>query len=230
MKINIQKILLGAVALVIALAMGLSYYAGKKSAPGVDTKLITALQDSLRVSRDSAGKETAKRLQLESDAKSLNALIQNQNGLLKGKDEQIKRLMKATPKTNDATYVVTDTEDSVTSAPVTVDTVAHEYRYLGWDKWFQYDVTAGPEHIKLNYKTHNEFVVKHERVKNGIETTVTNLNPNTSTKEIISYTTQIPKPKRFSVGPVVGVGVNTINPTKPSVFVGVGVTYSLIRF
>lgn len=227
METGLNKILLW-FGLLIVMVSGIMIGVNIRKSPGVNTALAKALADTLRTTRDSLGRETANKLTLISDIATLNTLLQNKNGLLQGKDDEIKRLMKGTKKTEDATYIKNNTTDSVTSKPVYVDTTNHIYKYQGEDKWFRYQAMASPEVLLLKYSVTNEYVLRHDKVKDGVETTIKNMNPHTATEEVISYKTAYPAPKKWNLSIGVGYGVST--DLRPRPFIGITVGKSLIRF
>ena len=57
---------------------------------------------------------------------------------------------------------------------------------------------------------------------------VTNKNPYSEVKTLRTYDVPGSKPKRFGIGPSVGVGINQL--LQPSVYVGFGLNINLIRF
>lgn len=66
--------------------------------------------------------------------------------------------------------------------------------------------------------------------KNGYKTTVTTDNPYLRINDMISIKTDTPDaPSRWGIGAMGGVGM-PIFKLKPSLFIGVGVTYDLLRF
>lgn len=213
-----QKVFYGFTAMVVIGIIALGTHAIQVTKE--NGKQHNAYADSLRTYKDALGRERAQRLEIQESAKNVNDLLASRN-------EEIKRLMKADKKTITVTHVETVTRDSIIERPYFVDTSRHIIKSKGGDKWFQYEAIATPDSFKLAHITKNEFVMRQDRVKNGTELTITNLNPYTSVKEMVTYRIPDPPQKKFNVSLSVGYGA-TPNGLKP--FVGVTVGKTLIRF
>lgn len=220
---NIRTILGIAATVAFIFLLMHSYYSPKT----ISNPLARALNDTIRTTRDALNRETASKLTLVADKESLNTLLQSKDGLLKDKEEEIKRLMKATKNTVGGAYVKTITKDSIVDRPVYIDTTTHTYVYRGEDKWFSYRATASPDSLVLGYKVTNEYVMKQERVKGGIETVIKNLNPHTSVQEVLSYKVEYPV-KKWGIGVSIGYGIST--DFKPRPFIGITIQRTLIHF
>jgi len=193
----------------------------------ISSNLAKALQDTLHITRDSLNRQEAHILTLISDKKSLTAILNSNKGLLAGKDEEITRLMNKKGST-DASYVKMVTRDSVVQVPYYVDTISHIYKTKGEDKWLKYSATASPDSFSIFTQVTNEYVLSHDKVKDGEIVSVKNMNPHTTVEELISYKVAYPAPKKWSVGVGVGYGVSSDLKVRP--FVGVTIQRVLIRF
>jgi hypothetical protein len=61
-------------------------------------------------------------------------------------------------------------------------------------------------------------------------TTITIDNPYVVINEIKSVKLDLPRPKKYGIGIVVGYGVTSKRPMEPSVLIGVGLSYNLLSF
>ncbi len=81
--------------------------------------------------------------------------------------------------------------------------------------------------IELDNKYSVAFI-KNRRTKK-MEVFVTNENPYCEISEMLAYKVTMPKPKKFGLGVMAGYGINVTN-AQPAPFIGVGISYNLIRF
>ena len=101
------------------------------------------------------------------------------------------------------------------------------------DEWSKGEITASKDSIFRSVQMRNEYEVTIGKKKNGLfkdrehEVTVTNLNPNTYTDELRTFTVK-EKPKNIGIGLQIGYGVSS-GGIAPMPYLGVGVSYNLIR-
>jgi hypothetical protein len=62
-----------------------------------------------------------------------------------------------------------------------------------------------------------------------MEVLVTNDNPYSKVTEMLAYKVTTPKPKHFGLGITGGYGLDLLN-FKPVPFIGVGISYNIIKF
>lgn len=201
--------------------------------------LQTALNDSISQYRNKHGQQvsTISVLQTEREKDFLN---------LKSKDSTVKALQNVVKdykgKLQSATMASTETTD--TGKTVTI--VKHDTVYIdgkpelkpvystSWaDRWSEGMIEAHHDSIYRNIKVKNEFTFvdgyKRNLFKRDVLTTeMINLNENTVTKELRTYTKKVPK-KRFSVGVGCTYGYS-LTTWKPDAVVGVNASFILCGF
>lgn len=179
--------------------------------------LIDSYKDSMTVSRNEKGQEIAVRKLMHG---SIEALQLSAND----KDSTIRKLVKlVNKKTISATIVNTET---VSKGETKTDSIVYEkgdsvfptYKTHWSDRWSSGMIVAKKDSIIHNFISYNEFdvVQKFERQK-GLKgffkadssyVEIANLNPNTTTKALASFSVKPPKQKRwpiFSSGAVSGI-------------------------
>lgn len=188
-------------------------------------KLYNASAGELQTSRNNLGQEKATNALLYgevSDLKKLNA----------GKDSTLSRLQElVNRKTISATVFNTITSSSVSSATVTevYDTVFIDtckallyprYTTNFENDWERFNITATKDSFDIDYSVFNRYEFKQEwerygflKTKKRAITGVLNLNPNTETKELQTFTVQCKcnKTKWFVTGMATGaLAINLI--------------------
>lgn len=101
------------------------------------------------------------------------------------------------------------------------------------DSWINIQGSVNNEQTKLDIEMTNQYtvaVVKKKKWKEEYEVIVTNENPYSSTKELKAYKVTSPKPKRFGIGIQAGYGVVIGKVIVPAPYVGIGLSYNLIKF
>ena len=96
------------------------------------------------------------------------------------------------------------------------------------DNWIKINIQGDGQNTSFSVGVKNEYTVSIVKVKKGFDAIVKNSNPYSTTKEIIATKVSLPKPKKFGVGVVIGYGLTF--PMKPSPFVGIGLSYNILRF
>lgn len=202
--------------------------------------LQTSLNDTISQYRNKHGEQvsTISVLQTEREKDFLN---------MKSKDSTVKALQKAVKnykgKVQSATVASTETTD--TGKTVTI--VKHDTVYTSsnsislkpvystsWsERWSEGTIEAHFDTIYRSIKTKNEFTFTHGTKRNlfkkdVLKVEMTNLNPNTFTTELRSYSVTMPK-KRFSIGLGCTYGYS-ITTWKPDAVVGVNASFILWGF
>ncbi len=190
---------------------------------------ISFYEDSLRVSRDSEGTETAKVNVLTISNKSLIKDLKSFKGLNNKLREEISK------KSVSGVYISSSTSASIVTKTDTFysncDTLpVYESSYK--DKWLSYIIVAGKDSINLYQLTVlNQYVGMFKEKggflkKKSIEFAFKSYNPYTTTEEMQAFS-HFPKPKKIGLGLNVGYGLTS---TGLSPYVGIGLNYNLIRF
>lgn len=102
------------------------------------------------------------------------------------------------------------------------------------DTWVIGSIVAGRDSISMKLKVRNSYAVIVGQEKHGLFkkakpfVEVVNYNPYAETKTLRTYKVTIPKPKKFSIGPMVGVSMGVDG--KLQGVVGIGIQYNLIKF
>ena len=204
------------------------------------TALYTAVNDSLETKRNKLGQQEAEIALLVGTHESDLLKIQTQ-------DETIKKLQgtveKYKGKLAAALVGATSTSESGTTATEIIhDTVrigGKEYVYpvykSSWDEeWSKGSIVASKDSIKRDIFVRNEFEItqgwKKEKwyKKKTPVVNIKNLNPNTETEELRSFVVEQDK-KRIGVGLGAMYGIDLVG-LKPTIVIGVGVQWTLMRF
>jgi hypothetical protein len=155
-------------------------------------------------------------------------------GIVKKLQEEVKKY-----KNNTVTSVVfqTNTVFDTTFQTDTMysritDTILHKeeiaYGFSFNDSWVKVNGTVDSKTTELSVEMTNEYGVTVKKKKGKYEAIVSNKNPYSTVKDMAAYSLSMPKPKRFGIGVSVGYGI-TSN-LKPTPYIGVGLSYNLIRF
>lgn len=212
------------IALLIVIVIVLSLVLRDKSIKlEVAQNNISAITDTLRVDTID-GKERASILALQET--NLKNLLKIQSS-----DSTIKELQRIIREHKNSTQVVyVEGESRVDTVFKTiVDTINNYPVYssnFNLNGWVQGSTLSTKDSTKLSLSIRNKYDVV---ISNKGEATVINHNPYSTTKALRAATVHLPKPKRWGIGPSVGVQYN-FGTSKVAPYVGVGVTYSVIRF
>lgn len=217
---------------VIAILIFLYLERCNKSGDLQDTN--TALADTLTITRDSLGRETAK----------ISIIVGNRKRDLKRiktKDKTIKELQGMLKRGTVAATVLVNTTSGTVVSPTKVllgDTINNFIYPTYWtmfeNEWESFNITANKDTFDIDYKVYNHFEISqaYEKRKKGLfrkkvpVITVYNLNPKTETKELKSFAIRS-RPRRFSFG--VGTYAGLSVPTgKPTVIIGGGIQYNIL--
>ena len=163
--------------------------------------IISAQNDTISRYKDKLGREVAKIQSFEQaslkDFLKINfqdstiQKLQKELSLQKKKNVQYLAVIE--------TYTKIDTTAKVIYIPTEVPTQPiYTYRYS--DDWITLNDTVSHIQSKFKLEVYNDFVVNSHRQKNTLITEVTNNNPYTITTGIRSFSTSLPKQKKFGLG------------------------------
>ena len=202
--------------------------------------LYEASQDTLALSRNKAGQQQAEIALLVADKEKDLLKIKTQDSTLQKLQKVVKEYKG---KLRSATVAGVKTADSGATVTTIIkhDTVLVEgeqktfpvYKSQWNDKWSKGSITASHDSIIRDISIRNEFEITQGWKKQGFlkakkpVVNILNLNPNTETQELRSFTVE-PQKKRFSVGAGAMYGID-ITTLKPTVVVGGGVHFTLFR-
>jgi len=123
----------------------------------------------------------------------------------------------------DTVYVINSTVDSIRDSVV----VMPIYKFSYSDEWQSVSVTAKPDTGIVRATYHNKLNMRFERRRKFTEVYVVDENPNASVSSVTSWSIDR-KPKRWGLGVHLGYGVT--EQLKPSLHVGVSLSYQFIQF
>jgi len=208
----------------------------------LETKgLYESSQDTLKTSRNKLGQQEAKITVMTASKKkdflkmkTDDSTITKLQGLVK---EYGGKLAHASLMLNRTREQGTDVTEIIEADTVFTDSATFiypVYRSEWEEKWSSGFIVASKDSIQRSIVVKNEFNITQGYEKEGffkpkkLIITVKNLNPNTSTSELRTFTVKKDK-KKFSlgVGAMYGYGVLDY---KPHIVAGVSVHYSLIKF
>ena len=166
--------------------------------------LLTESQDSLHKTHNKLGQEVASK-------ELLYGTIDNFKKIHFADSSNLGKLQKMVDKLS-ISVTVLQTSTAGTDKGNTVIITKHdtvkidnkimvfpEYAYKDSSKWQKFDIVARHDSTTVKYKVYNEFDVKSEWVSQGFlkkkkaTIMVTNINPNTTTRDIQNFTVDPPK-------------------------------------
>lgn len=202
--------------------------------------LMEAASDTLNQFRTKNGEliTSIKEFSTASEKDFLN--LKTQDSTIKWLQREVKQYKG---KLQAATVASTTTTDKGTTVTITkTDTVLIEgkpqvkpvYETAWNDQWSAGVIEAHWDSIHRNIKTKNEFTFTHGYKrkwfkKDVLTVEMKNLNPNTVTTELRSYSVAVPK-KRFSIGLGAAYGFDMLHLGQTTVVVGVTGSFTLIKF
>lgn len=170
---------------------------------------VDAMNDSLHISVNKLGQEKATTL----------LLVGGYETLLKSKDSTIRKLGAITNKHTIASTVINNhtTNEGTTKTQIVYDTlylgvkerdtIFPTYKTAWKERWSEGTITATKDSISRSVTFYNEFnIVQSFEKESGLKgffkprvakVSVTNLNPNTKTDALASYTKPLPKQHRW---------------------------------
>jgi len=199
-----------------------------------------AISDTLTLTRDSLGRQTAKISVITAFDKRGLLMIRTKDSTIKALKTLVahtKGLLSATILSNSTANVVRSASNITGRDTVIQDSLIYLYPVYSTNfknRWEDFIITADKDTFDINYTLFNEFEItqaREKRIKGLFKRkvpviTIKNMNPNTETRELRSFAIK-PHPRRMSLG--VGVYYGFSIPTlKPSLILGGGVQYNLI--
>lgn len=232
------------VGLLIALIFSVKSCSKAKGEKAEAITLAESIFDSLvhLKNKDSINVATISAITTES-SKTFTGL-QTKDSEIRKLQEVVKDYQKKLKAGSSVTNAVIETAVNNTQPTVIVkaDTVRKDslvyvypvYTSTLTNKWIDYSSRANKDTSVFNLKVTNEFsaVVGYHKRRPFVD--LLTENPYTTVKELRTYQVKVPKPKKFGIGPQVGVMfLPEFNPNlriQTSVYVGVGISYNPIRF
>lgn len=208
----------------------------------VNNDAYKALNDSLKTWQDSQGLSHSEKQIIETSNPKSFLEIQT-------KDKEILRLQKVVSqykkelgKKGSVTYVEGETViDTVYTKPVVVYLDRSFYKDSLNNKWVDWkysvkrDTLTNKDQVDFKLKMHYEYAIINKEKSNGWfkkptpYAEVVNYNPYSKTLSLTTYRViNDVRPKKIGIGPVLSYGIGT--EFIPQIFVGVGISYNLIRF
>lgn len=231
---------------------GYTYYGKFQSELASKTSLITGLTDDVSVERQKNGSLTAtirtiegKEADMLLDINSKDETIQQLQNIIKTKDKRNNRLESALAIQSGlvAQYRDSLTNNNIVGGEMVGDTMyptyersfalMNEYDDKDSTKWVSGLVLLGKSDFSLDLEIVNKFDVSISRTRKNIFSKwemyadVTTHNPYSNIKTVRSFSKQKIKPKRFGVGPSIGVGWANGG---FGAYVGIGVNFNIIEF
>ncbi len=169
--------------------------------------LLNGVLDSLTVSKDKFGKETAKTSLLLGSVRDLKRINAGKDSTLRKLQQLVDRNTISATVLSNATgsNIRTRTDTIIFSDTVWTDSVIKlfpEYRTRFTNRWEDFNVVASRDSFDIKYTVFNEFEISNRwerpkwfKAKQAI-VSVKNLNPNTTTKELKSFNIKAPKKRK----------------------------------
>lgn len=191
---------------------------------------ITALTSTLDTFKNNYGSQTAKIASFEADKLSDITKI-------KSSDSSVIRLQKAIKENkNSQSVVVVDNStavDNTSKSEIVKSDTVNNFIYptykakIEMGKWVTGFSESGRDSTHLDISIKNEYDVVLKKEKGTINAYVINHNPYTTTQMERAATVTTPPIKKWVIGPSAGVTYyqGSIKP-----YIGLGITYNLIRF
>lgn len=96
------------------------------------------------------------------------------------------------------------------------------------DKWLTYSTQSSKDSTLVHVSMVNEYSVVIGEQKGKPFADIINYNPYSTVQKVRTFQVSTPKPKKFGVGFLIGVGINSEGRLLPTI--GAGLTYTPIRF
>lgn len=211
-----------------------------------DRLLQEAVQDTLRTTRNKLGQQQAKISILATASKKDFLKLKTKDSTilkLQGLVKKFKgKIQSATVLSNITSITGTGATNVVARDTMVINDTVYiyqEYSDTFDEKWSSGVIIANKDSISRDIKVRNEFEITNgwtkRKLKNlfkdpPLEVSVLNLNPNTETTELRTFTVQPPN-KRFSVSVQAGYGVllNGFS-VGTGFYLGAGVSFNVIKF
>lgn len=170
--------------------------------------LLNSVNDTLTKTINKHGQEKASTDLLLSTYKDFKAMHVADSSAIGKLQKLVDRLtISATYLSNvtDNSFVAS-TQTIISGDTVIIDSITYvypEYKTNYTNKWERFDIKANKDSFAIDYKVFNEFNLKQEWKPNGLfkrktpEVSILNLNPNTETNELKTFTVKEDKSNRL---------------------------------
>lgn len=206
-----------------------------------NTLQAVALNNEVTTWKDKAGIANAKVIALESSETKLFTDLSVKDSAISKLQLEVKEAKKLLKEQGSVSNFSTITSiDTVFKTIVIADTLNPKFPIYKSSfnllNWVYGSMLASKDSIALKLTIHNQYSVLIGRDPQGFLglgksvpfAQVKNFNPYSETTELKTYVVSLPKPKRFGIGPFIGLG--WIDTLSPEILIGVGVQYNFIRF
>lgn len=200
--------------------------------------LIAALQDSVHHFKDKDSINTARIAVIETEKVSTFLKLKSIDSSVIALQDLVQSYKKQLSHGGSATNVgtVTHIDTTITPTIVLTDTVRKDsfvYIYPTYldtikDKWMVY--TSESKRLSHSFKLtlHNDYSIVIGTEKGKVFADIKTYNPHTIVDNVRTYQVSRPPPKNWGIGPAVGYGWGTN--AKQTIFVGVVISYHLVKF
>ena len=228
---------LGVLVIVTLSAVLYFMYTNQKEMYQEREELITVLNDSIVKYKNKEGELVAKISSFETQEVEDFLSLQTKDKEIIELQEEVEKQKKVLKEKGSVTKFQTETSISTESVSTNIGTTEKPkyFSQFNLDGWVVGEATADEFETKLSLRIKNEYnvVVGTEPTgflglgKGKAFSEVTNKNPYADVTSLRTYQVSLPKPKKISLGPQVGVKLDLTGVISP--YVGFGATYSLIR-
>lgn len=199
----------------------------------------TLMEDTLVQYRDKNGTLSSKVRVLEVlNANQLLELNTNKQTLIRLQDElkiqqgRVTNSVGFSGQTKFDTIIKTEIKyvyDTIFQDGDTILVPLKKYAVHHNDRWIGVNFDSDSSNTTVSIQVENEYTVSLVKKKKKYEAIVKNYNPYSSVSEISAVSLQgFPRPKKFGLGVHLGYGINSSFRVQP--YIGVGVSYNVIRF
>lgn len=207
------------------------------------TNLLEAINDTLRISKLENGGQKATILALNTQSIKDFLTIKSKDSTIVGLQKLVEIYKEQLKPGGSVTVVKGETNINAGGKTIVTvtDTVRKDsfiyvhptYKSLIQNDWYSAHMQMSKDTSLLKLKIINDYSVVISQ-KDGVWLAdVLNNNPYSSVQAMRTYRVSVPKttPKKFGIGLQTGYGITPLtNPVKGTWYVGVGLSYNLIRF
>lgn len=228
-----KNVLIGILVLVLGLVM--YFWKGSIDSHRELQGLNEALTDSLQISRNEKGELVAKISTFETQHTQDFLRFKTTDSLTLELQKEVRSMKKYLKKYGSVTKFSTSTEVD-TTVPTEVQQITGEYptynSKFNLDNWVFGNISASKDSTAISLRVENDYSVVVGREPTGFLglgrgkpfSQITNKNPYSTTRTLKSYNVSLPRPKRFGLGPYVGLDILG----RPSG--GLSINYDLIQW
>lgn len=228
-----KNVLIGILAFIILLS--LYFWKGTVDKYEELQGLNTVLVDSLKVSRNQNGELVAKISAFETQKTEDFLRYKTLDSLTIELQKEVREVKKYLRRQGSVTKFSTDTKVDTQVPTEVTDSIGEQPIYnsrFNLDNWVFGNISAASDSTRIQLNVRNDYSVVVGRESTGFLglgkgksfVQVTNRNPYSTTRTLKTYNVSVPDPKRWGLGPYIGVDILG----RPSV--GLSVNYNLIQF